>query len=183
MGRNKGSKPQTIYNIGTANLEIDYQKLAEAIVKANHEAAQQERQEEQESTQPKQSFAKLVWEIWTNKRDTNGRFTTAAFSIIANMFFKTMAIAILFITFGMFAIVLKESAPLFKAHLENAPLILASLLLAGAIAFLGLLAATVFWGASNEIDCENNRDYVLGAFSGIVSLAALIVALVALFKG
>lgn len=65
---NKGRKPQTIYNIGTANLEIDYQKLAEAIVKANREAEQQTKEIEQDEIPPKQSFLKLVWEIWINKR-------------------------------------------------------------------------------------------------------------------
>ena len=36
---------------------------------------------------------------------------------------------------------------------------------------------------NKEIETEKDRNYIISVFSGIVSFAALIVALVALFKG
>ena len=41
----------------------------------------------------------------------------------------------------------------------------------------------IFRAAANEMAKEKDRDYVVAVFSGIVSFAALIIALVALLKG
>jgi hypothetical protein len=38
------------------------------------------------------------------------------------------------------------------------------------------------WKSAKEIETEKDRNYIISVFSGIVSFAALIVALVALFK-
>lgn len=47
---------------------------------------------------------------------------------------------------------------------------------------LGVFAAT-FWKAATEIRREKDRNYVVAVFAGLTSFAALIVALVALIKG
>ena len=46
-----------------------------------------------------------------------------------------------------------------------------------------LLYSFLLWKSAKEIETEKDRNYIISVFSGIVSFAALIVALVALFKG
>ena len=46
-----------------------------------------------------------------------------------------------------------------------------------------LLYMVIFWGAANDVKHEKDKNYVISVFSGLVSVAALIVAVVALFKG
>ena len=40
----------------------------------------------------------------------------------------------------------------------------------------------IMWKAAKEIEREKDKNFIVSVFSGIVSFAALIVALVALFK-
>jgi hypothetical protein len=46
-----------------------------------------------------------------------------------------------------------------------------------------LTFALLLRASANEFDKEKDRNYIISVFSGIVSFVALIVALVALFKG
>ena len=46
-----------------------------------------------------------------------------------------------------------------------------------------VLYSFLLWKSAKEIETEKDRNYIISVFSGIVSFAALIVALVALFKG
>ena len=71
MGKNQGkkNKPQVINNIQELNLEIDYDKLAEAIVKAQNVA-----KEESQPTE-KIGFWKAVGQTIINKEAKNGKRT------------------------------------------------------------------------------------------------------------
>ena len=51
------------------------------------------------------------------------------------------------------------------------------------ICILLFLISIMFRGAANDMKSEKDRNYIVALFSGIVSFAALIVALVALLKG
>ena len=46
-----------------------------------------------------------------------------------------------------------------------------------------VLYSFLLWKSAKEVETEKDRNYIISVFSGIVSFAALIVALVALFKG
>ena len=48
---------------------------------------------------------------------------------------------------------------------------------------MSLSIALIFRGIANEIKAEKDRNYITTLFFGFTSLASLIVALVALFKG
>ena len=52
-----------------------------------------------------------------------------------------------------------------------------------AIIVMLILYPLMLWKSAKEIETEKDRNYIVSVFSGIVSFAALIVALVALFKG
>ena len=51
------------------------------------------------------------------------------------------------------------------------------------LAVLFPMLSLIMRGIANEIGREKDKNYIIAAFSGIVSFVALIVALIALFKG
>ncbi len=85
----KKEKSQVINNIENLNLEIDYDKLAQAIVKA------QEKSEEKEN-KPKRKigFWKAIGKIILNKEDKNGKRTAFVLAEIMAYIFNFAAIEV-----------------------------------------------------------------------------------------
>lgn len=153
----KKDKPQVINNIGEMNLEIDYDKLAEAIVKA------QEKSTNDQMSSP---------------------CTSTTFSIMISHSFRTLAIvafptAILFGIWLSFIIVNKLLVVGIVKYIAYGVSLIVSVLVSYV---LGLFAA-LFWKSAKEIKVEKDKYYIISVFSGLVSFAALVVALVALLKG
>lgn len=153
----KKDKPQVINNIQELNLEIDYKKLADAIVKA------------QEEIQEKNNGAK--------------NFTSSAFATITSLAFRGVAILGWIVAFAMIVatwniFITLEWLTLIEV-IKNIMIIVVGL----ALFLMIFLYSLLLWKAAKEIEKEKDRNYIIAVFSGIVSFAALIVALVALFKG
>lgn len=137
--------------------EIDYDKLAEAMVKAQD-----------------------ISEVEENKKR---KFTSGSFA---------MLIMIAFYVFSIFVALLAASLILALVVSWNTlqwdgstNIVVSILTIAFCIVFaivLGLYAV-LLWKSAKEIETEKDRNYIISVFSGIVSFAALIVALIALFKG
>ena len=137
--------------------EIDYDKLAEAMVKAQD-----------------------ISEVEENKKR---KFTSGSFA---------MLIMIAFYVFSIFVALLAASLILALVVSWNTlqwdgstNIVVSILTIAFCIVFaivLGLYAV-LLWKSAKEIETEKDRNYIISVFSGIVSFAALLVALVALFKG
>ena len=178
MARNK-RKPGRTHSADSINLEIDYEKLAEAIVKANNTVIAQKGMNK---PQKKQSFWRGIWEIWRNKRDTDGQFMVATFSSIISVFFKTIALTSIFISGALFIIGLKHCAVELTWTWKNAFFNSMNIVIICVMSFLALLLATTFWGASNEIEREKDKNYILSVFSGIVALLSLVVTSITLFR-
>lgn len=178
----KKDKPQVINNIQELNLEIDYDKLAEAIVKAINakDASSEEMQ-----TKPKVgiiNFFRVVYYIVFNRRKTNGTMTSTLMGGMLSFAFNGLAL------FGLFTLIcsiicfvamLTGFVWTADAILNNVVSIIYSLLIVLIVAIISLF----FRGCANEMNIEKDRNYIVAVFSSIVSFAALIVALVALFKG
>ena len=153
----KKDKPQVINNIQELNLEIDYDKLAEAIVKA------QEKSEDE-----------------SNKKR---RFTSGSFAMLTTVAFRIFSAFM-----GLLSVVLILAPVVSWKTLQwnGFTNIVTSVFTIGfCIVFaivLGLYTV-LLWKSAKEIETEKDRNYIMSVFSGIVSFAALIVALVALFKG
>lgn len=154
----KKDKPQVINNIQELNLEIDYDKLAEAIVKAQSKT---EKQRKEKKSSISDSF--IFW---------------------ISLFFRVISIfGIAICIIGFIAII---QYAINTAIWNTANNIVANIFTFGII---GLFIITfgayciIMWRAAKEIETEKDRNYVVSVFSGIVSFVALIVALVALFKG
>ncbi len=183
--------------------EIDYDKLANAIVKAQEKAnseiiknavidaykeieIQKCTEEFEDSNSPKnENFFKVAWEILRNKRDTGGKFTAGLFSFLVSLILKIFAVVC-----GISSLVTIAVAIIYGISniIENGSIVsIVQTILTGAFIIVLCIAIILFmiivWGASNEIDREKDKNYVVSVFSGIVSLSALVVAVIALVKG
>lgn len=152
--------------------EIDYDKLAEAIVKAN-EVSKAESQHSE-----KIGFWKAVWKIIRNKESKNGKRTAILLAEIMATFFNVAAL----IGLAFSGLILIGSIFGLKWNVEITQIIIQ--VAATAILILFVLAISlIFRCIANEIGAEKDRNYITTLFFGFTSLASLIVALVALFKG
>ena len=153
----KKEKPQVINNIQELNLEINYDKLAEAIVKAN---------------------SKLDAEANQSKKFTSGMFSMSVFVILRVIALLGWIIAFALLI-GSINTFIEMSWNDFSTISGNIFQIVYSI----TITVLLVLYPLMLWKSAKEIETEKDRNYIISVFSGIVSFAALIVALVALFKG
>ena len=152
----KKDKPQVINNIGELNLEIDYDKLAEAIVKAQKSS-----------------------ESETSK---NKKFTSVTFALLISLVFRGIAIIGFALTIIM-PIALWESIKIKQEGILGLLFVILMGAFSLACVFVLFILSWILWKSAKEIETEKDRNYIISVFSGIVSFAALIVALVALFKG
>ena len=156
MGKKK-EKQQIINNIQNLNLEIDYDKLAESIVKA---------QEKVEDTTRNQ------------KRYTLGTFATPLIIV----FYVLSGLGWLFVAaipLGIYNVWNIFSWSNLAECISSITILLAML----GIAVIVALYSSLLWKSAKEVEAETDRNYIISMFSGVVSFAALIVALVALIKG
>ena len=154
----KKDKLQVINNIQELNLEIDYDKLAEAIVKAQNN------------------------NVTTDKNES--KYTTKTFASLISLSFRSVSIMLLPIIV-IIGLAMKHAITEIMLW-DNFSIIIANIMctiLVSSIAFVLGIYSAVLWKSAKEIEIEKDKNYIVSVFSGIVSFAALIVALVALFKG
>ena len=177
----KKRKPLVVHNVDSVNLEIDYDKLAEAIVKANNIA-----NATKSADQPvgkKLSFFKELWMILRNKRTPDGRMTTSFFSTVISCIFRGIAF-IGFLLTGAFIYTLFHGNILLAwgTVLEIITNIFSIIIIIGII-FIVALYSVIMRGVANEIKAEKDKHYIISVFSSITGFAALVIALIALLKG
>lgn len=172
-----------IKNIESINMEIDYDKLAEAIVKANNKQnTENVKQEEEINFSTKEKFRILkkgIVQIITCKNKTESALTTGFFAILVSFLFRAVAI---FGIFAFVALMVGLDATCNKMIWEDWQIILnvftiATIILIG-IAIL--MYSLIIWGSATEIENEKDKNYIISVFSGIVTFVALIAALIAL---
>ena len=165
----KKDKPQVINNIQELNLEIDYDKLAEAIVKAQNVSTIQEEDPEDEET----FIDKAV-----RGKIQKGKLFSQSLSKLMKCFFYILAVTSVVLVLWFWWMTYEYITP-FTWNLENIMVIVTAIILATFDTFF----AIIVWKIGNELGIEQDKNYIVSAFSCVVSLVALIVALVALFKG
>lgn len=153
----KRDKNPVVNHIQSVNMDIDYDKLAEAIVKA---------QEKAEDT------------ATGKKRYTLGTFATPL--IIA--FYGLSILGWIFVLATPFAVYQSWNAFSWSSVTECISSIIVLLFVLGIVVTVALYSI-LLWKSAKEVEAETDRNYVISMFSGVVSFAALIVALVALVKG
>ncbi len=126
-------------------------------------------------------FLKAVKLIIFNKANTDGKLTIAAFTYIIHITFKLIAVIGTTLSIGVIGTSICRTVE----AISNRDNILQSILtfvIVIPVTLAIMLYMLILWGSANEIEKENERNYIVSVFSSIVSFAALIVALVALYK-
>ena len=170
----KNKRPKEVF---IANL--DYDKLADALVKAQRDL--DKRQENDGDSPTFKQTVKAIGNILKGKRSKDGRYLSAPFSIIVSLLYRTITIAgFLALVLFMVAIITILKATVWQgwAIAKNAFLIIFSILIVVTVALYLLL----LWGAANDMEYEQDKNYVVAVFSGMVSAAALVVAIIAIFR-
>lgn len=168
----KKDKPQVINNIQELNLEIDYDKLAEAIVKA------QEKSAKKNAVHEKIGFWKSAWLIIINKEKTNRNRTALLLANIMSTLFNFLSL------FGLGIAILLVYFTMFHQNWNIALSQIIIQIIYSAILFvMCLLLSLLFRGLANEISVEKDRSYIISLFFGFAGLGSLVVALVELFRG
>lgn len=111
-----------------------------------------------------------IWGILTGRTDTGGEMGRTALSTMIS--FALNMTAVLLALFGVLG---------FHAAFTDARNFISSGLIAGC-ALSALIFAVVLRGFAVEMDRETDRNYLIAVFSGLTSMAALIVALAALAR-
>ena len=141
----KKDKPQVINNIQKLNLEIDYDKLAEAIVKANQKETLQQ---------------------------SNMKYRGIILGLFNVLVFTTPIILILKTLVGMWI----------NCFQTGYPDIITNIIMCIVLTVLGIFISLLLFSAMKETLCDT-EEQMLSHFNTNIAVAALIVALVALFKG
>ena len=167
----KKDKPQIINNIGEINLEIDYDKLAEAIVKAQNAA-----KEENKPTE-KIGFWKAVGKTIVNQESKNGKRTSMLLAEIMNVIFNSMAVIAILFAMSTIAVSVQK----LNWNIDFWQLAIQALIIS-VFVVTALATSLIFRAIANEIGAEKDRSYITTLFFGFTSLASLVVALISLFK-
>ena len=150
MGKKKESRQ--VVNIQEMNLEIDYDKLAEALIKA------QGKQATQYSVTREWMKTLIIPMLW-------------GIAIIAGL------LGVIFACQGgkIFAEALQKSA---EEGVTDACMGSAGFIMGLFFIMVAILAGA----SAKEVDKEKDKNFVVEVFSGIVSLVALIISFIALLK-
>lgn len=149
----KKNNQMVVNNIESVNLDIDYNKLAEAIVDAQQKA------NEKYSVSSEMMKFVIVPVLWI------------------------LAAVCLFIGIVFFAILIKEASTLTENLKKQEYIRVLIILVEFFVSMFSFGLAFFSGFSAKEMDEEKDRHYVASVFSNIVALVALIVALIALVKG
>lgn len=128
---------------------------------------------------PLKSISKSIWLILRGKANTGERITTNIFASLLSLLFQTLAI--LGWTISIIGIYI-GCQQMFLMRWTGFIIVtnLLVLILWAGILLVITLYSILLWGSSKELDKTDDKNFVVSVFSGVVSLAALVVALIAL---
>ena len=169
-------------------VSIDYEKLAEAIIRAQEKVNEKNETAEPplnvEQIPPKKHWWDIfpaIFSILSGKGSKNGAFTAAPFAWIVSFIYR--AIAVLG-TVGIVALDV-EFVKIIKINVVQGLSVIGVIIFVIVVAFISFTAfccMVIFLGASDDIKKEQDKNYIMSVFSGMMSVAALIVAIAALVK-
>lgn len=168
------------HNVFRSTTEIDYDKLAKAIVKAQQEAEQQKEIESQQKENNTKELSlcetlKLIGLVIINKVESNGTMTSGFLGGVMSFVFNVLAIlSVVVMVLGgiMGVLVLKEVALTESSCMLNITIVV----LTAAFVVIAATIAFIFRCIANEIAKEKDRNYVIAVFSAVVAFAALVVS-------
>lgn len=161
-------------------VSIDYEKLAEAIVRAN-KIVEKEQIRTQSEEKPRTSFWKNVWLILRRKNNSDGHLTSGVFASIAGATFEALSwLGLLLFGVFIYAIVMTAINSSWTTpinYIANIIWIVIFAIADIAIALFSLLLR----GAVIEIVREKDKNFVIAVFSGLIGTAALVLSAILLY--
>ena len=138
--------------------------------------------EKTERITPRKLLKKICL-VLTDKANTNGTMTSAAFAAITSIVFKIIACLGFWIVAAGIWVLYTQVKGMTWADICLILKNMYAIMMLVMLLLIVFLYSVIMWGSSNEIKREQDKNYIVSVFSGVVSFAALIVALVALVKG
>lgn len=187
FGFRKNETP-IINNTNNIKCEIDYEKLANAIVEAQKRSKEKDLIElkngdnnnkndsgktTDNTKKEKKSLFKSIWSILRNKVDTDDEMTIGTFSFLLEMFFRFVA------GFGSILIILLTGTHIVKLSVSDYACwekVIYSIVTV-VLGFMALLFCVLIWGTSNEISREKDKNYLMTIFSSVTGLIAVIISI------
>ncbi|MBR3768624.1 MAG: hypothetical protein IKL10_10370 [Clostridia bacterium] len=183
----KKSKPTVVNNIESVNMEIDYDKLAEAIVKAQEKAEEQKNLQElrDEIEVEKLSVCeafKMFVAIISKKAKSNGTMTSGFLGGIMSLFFNILAI----FGVGLIVVIIVSAIATVKEFIwmwESVSFNIFSISLYCTATIITAIISFIFRAVANEIEKEKDRNYIIAVFSAVVAFVALVISVIDIIKG
>lgn len=161
-------------------VSIDYEKLAEAIVRAN-KIVEKEQIRTQSEEKPRTSFWKNVWLILRRKNNSDGHLTSGVFASIAGWTFEILSwIGFFLFCAFIYAIVMTAIHSSWTTPTQYIVNILGIIIFVIADIAIGLFSL-LLRGASIEIVREKDKNFVVAVFSGLIGTAALVLSAILLY--
>lgn len=191
--RKKKCNKKSNNNKQEVKLEIDYDKLAEAIVKSNRMIEQDEKHQEDKARQDviqqrkkylkEKDFSHIKNPIWRGIRTFLNRIRV----IKRLLFIPKIEITKFSAIDGLICLFTTVMLYIFRIvlYVISAALLLSILwgnnaLVAISFAFLTFVFAQLFRIAQYEVDRIKNRDYLLALFVGILTAISIVISLITL---
>jgi len=135
---------------------------------------------EADAPKEKIKIRETIWLIIRNKKKSNGTVTSDFIGLIMSHFFNLLSLISVCLSLLFIAVLVKANWSSEYSVLVNR---ITLIFVESAFAFLALVFSLVFRASANEMAAEKDRNYIMAVFSSVVSFAALVAALAALFKG
>lgn len=194
----KKEKPQVINNIEEINLEIDYDKLAAAIIKAKR--IEKENQEREKEVALAKWRVEVGYNDYSNKTGISKKFfcTCNRIKVVWNIMFISKKKHIetsptssfiqgltssFFVLIQWLLTVFTIAFTVAIAYHPNIQYGVGEYFMCGSFALLAFMLSRVFRLMAIEIEQMSNREQVLGVFTAVVSVIPLVEKIVELFKG
>ena len=167
------------------NVEIDYDKLAKAIVKAQKKAEEQD--EETETSKKGNAFVRFWKNVGcalTGKyQGEKPKYTNIVFGSLLMMSFVVIGVVgLLLSAFGLIFLIMYAVNSMVWVGAEAVIGNILQLIMYVAIIFIVFLLSVAMIGAGREAERIKDKNYIVGAFSAMVSLVALVISMVALLR-
>lgn len=142
-------------NITVVN-KIDYKELAKEIVRANEEIE--------------------------SRKQKSSKVLTSSMAMLLSLLFAILGVVIGFFTVAIIYAYVRLFSTINQTNMECGKIVSLHVLIC--LLILAMVVTVIIMMVSAvEIYREKDRNFIMSAFSGVVGFAALVVAVIALFKG
>ncbi|MBR4289378.1 MAG: hypothetical protein IKT52_01910 [Oscillospiraceae bacterium] len=124
---------------------------------------------------------KNIFAVIKGEKDTKGTYTVGTFSFLLFWLFKAIGGVGMFATVSLGFADVVAIISCVKTGCNDVGQI-CFLFIALGIIVMFFLYSVMVWGAAKEIEEEKDKNYVLAVFSGVVSFASLVVAIITFFR-